>query len=144
MTRDCFEPEASFLVLRSLAARCEGFAAGAGIADDAESCFFIDRDIEILRSVQGGVAPHHRSPASAIEPAGQDPGACQRPGTDRSTALFEEEGQSFLDNFIACLGNSEHLEPLTLNQRVPGSSPGAPTNKSGDKAVLFRDAVPDL
>jgi hypothetical protein len=24
--------------------------------------------------------------------------------------------------------NPEHLEPLTLNQRVPGSSPGAPTN----------------
>jgi hypothetical protein len=23
--------------------------------------------------------------------------------------------------------NPEHLEPLTLNQRVPGSSPGAPT-----------------
>lgn len=101
MTRDCFELEASFLVLRSLAARCEGFVAGAGIADDAESCFFLDSDIEILRSVQGGVAPHHRSPASAMEPAGQDPGACQRPGTDQSTALFEEEGQSFLDNFIA-------------------------------------------
>ena len=27
---------------------------------------------EILRSVDSGVAPHHRSPASATEPAGQD------------------------------------------------------------------------
>jgi hypothetical protein len=103
MTRDCFEAGADFLVLRSLAC-CEGFAAGAGIVDDAESGFFVDCDIEILRSVQGGVAPHHRSPASAMEPAGQDPGASQRPGTDQSTALFEEECQSFLDNFIARFG----------------------------------------
>jgi hypothetical protein len=27
---------------------------------------------EIPRSVDSGVAPHHRSPASATEPAGQD------------------------------------------------------------------------
>src|SRR5262245_61763762 len=27
---------------------------------------------EILRSVDSGVGPHHRSPASATEPAGQD------------------------------------------------------------------------
>ena len=66
-----------------------------------QSRFFADFDIEILRSVHGGVAPHHRSPASAIKPAGQDPGAPQAPGTDDSTALFAEECQSFLDNFIA-------------------------------------------
>jgi hypothetical protein len=28
------------------------------------------------------------------------------------------------------LANPEHLEPLTLNQRVPGSSPGAPTTQA--------------
>ena len=36
-----------------------------------------------------------------MEPAGQDPGARQGPGTDQSTALFAEGCQSFLDNFIA-------------------------------------------
>jgi hypothetical protein len=44
-----------------------------------------------------------------------------------SVALCLGEGLSFLDNLIDGLGQSEHLEPLTLNQRVPGSSPGAPT-----------------
>ena len=39
-----------------------------GVGDD----FFATFDMEILRSVDGGVAPHHRSPASATEPAGQD------------------------------------------------------------------------
>ena len=73
MTRDCFEPGLGFFVLRLLATRCEGFAAGIGSADNTERRFFMDFDIEILRSVQGGVAPHHRSPASAIKPAGQDP-----------------------------------------------------------------------
>ena len=34
--------------------------------------FFADFDIEILRSVDSGVAPHHRSPTSAKKPAGQD------------------------------------------------------------------------
>jgi hypothetical protein len=105
MRRDCFEPGAGFLVLRSLAC-CEGFAAGAGIVDDAESRFFVDCDIEILRSVHGGVAPHHRSPASAMEPAGQDPRARQEPGTEQSTALFAGNCQSFLDNLIAGLGQS--------------------------------------
>ena len=38
-----------------------------------------DLDIEILRSVRGR-PPHHRSPATAIEPAGQDLGAPLAPG----------------------------------------------------------------
>jgi hypothetical protein len=101
MTRDCFELEASFLVLRSLAARCEGFVAVAAIADDKESCFFVDRDIGILHSVQGGVAPHHRSPASAMEPAGLDLWALDAPAIGNSTALVAAKCQSYLDNFIA-------------------------------------------
>jgi hypothetical protein len=36
-------------------------------------------DIDILRSIQGGVAPNHRSPASAMKPAGQDPRPRQSP-----------------------------------------------------------------
>jgi hypothetical protein len=49
-----------------------------GLADDADDAdfegdrFFAVFDIEILRSVDDGLAPHHRSPASAIKPAGQD------------------------------------------------------------------------
>jgi hypothetical protein len=31
--------------------------------------------MEILRSVDDGIAPHHRSPTSANKPAGQDLGA---------------------------------------------------------------------
>ena len=53
MTRDCFETEADFLVLISPAVCCEGFAAGAGVADDLVGRFFADFDIEILRSVHG-------------------------------------------------------------------------------------------
>jgi hypothetical protein len=36
----------------------------------------------------------------------------------------------------------EHLEPLTLNQRVKGSSPFAPTNKHKYISNLF-DVAPD-
>jgi hypothetical protein len=103
MTRDCFEPGAGFLVLRSLGC-CEGFEAGADVADAAESRFFVDCDIEIW--FQGGVAPHHRSPTSAMEPAGQDPRARLEPGTEQSTALFTGNCQSFLDNLIAGFGQS--------------------------------------
>ena len=66
---------------------------------------FADFDIEILRSVDGGVAPHHRSPISAIKPAGQDLGAPLAPGIDDSTAPIAAECQSFLDNVIAGFGD---------------------------------------
>jgi hypothetical protein len=45
---------------------------------------------------------HHRSPTSALQPAGQDPEAL-RARSDHSTALFAGECQSFLDNVIADL-----------------------------------------
>jgi hypothetical protein len=83
MIRACFEPGSVFLSLGSAAICCDGFAAGTGAADDAAGRFFADFDIEILRSVDGGIAPHHRSPASAIEPAGQDLGAPLAPGFGR-------------------------------------------------------------
>jgi hypothetical protein len=70
---------------------------------------------------------HHRSPTSAIEPAGQDPEARQSPGIECSTAPIAQKSQFFLDNVIAGLGQSWAFEPLTLNQRVAGSSPAAPT-----------------
>src|SRR4051794_13145521 len=72
MTRDCFEPGSAFLPLGSAAVCFVSLAAGTGVVDDVGDCFFADFDIEILHSVHRGVAPHHRGPASAIEPAGQD------------------------------------------------------------------------
>jgi hypothetical protein len=71
MTRNCFEPGLAFLPLASTAFGCEGFAATAAALDPADR-FLADFDMEILRSVDSGVAPHHRSPAQAMQPAGQD------------------------------------------------------------------------
>src|SRR5215472_4501082 len=48
----------------------------------------------------GSAASHHRSPTSAFEPAGQDPGMCQSTGTGHTSALFARKSQSFLDNVI--------------------------------------------
>ena len=48
------------------------------------------------------VRRHHRSPALAIQPAGQDPVRARRPHRCRnSDALLAAESQSFLDNAIA-------------------------------------------
>ncbi len=49
-----------------------------------------------------GQAPHHRSPTSAIMPAGQDPWALV-PGTGLTTAPIADECQSFLDNVVALI-----------------------------------------
>jgi len=52
----------------------------------------------------GVVCRHHHSPASAMQPAGQDPRGTPRARNGHSTALFTDECQSFLDNVIAGLG----------------------------------------
>jgi hypothetical protein len=57
MTRDCFEPRLAFLLFGSLVVCWEGFAAPPATVDEATERFFTDFDIEILRSVHGGVAP---------------------------------------------------------------------------------------
>jgi hypothetical protein len=95
-TRDCFEPELTFSGLASPAVRLDGSADGADDADFAGDRFFADFDIEILRSVDDGLAPHHRSPTSAIKPAGQDLRAPQAPGISDSNAPFAADCQSFL------------------------------------------------
>src|SRR6202008_4128412 len=48
-----------------------------------------------------GVAPHHRSPTSAMQPAGEDLGAPLRPKFTDNTAPKAPERQSFLDNVVA-------------------------------------------
>ena len=85
-------------------AGCGGFAAVARVAVDLGERFFEDFGIGILHSVYGGVAPHHRSPATANKPAGQDSWALMRPGLDDSTAPIADECQSFLDNLVAQFG----------------------------------------
>jgi hypothetical protein len=77
------------------------FDAGAGVIDDDAARLFGDFDIEILRTVDGGMAPHHRSPTSAMKPAGQDLRASSAPGIADSTAPIATERQSFLDNIVA-------------------------------------------
>jgi len=41
--------------------------------------------------------------------------------------LLHAKASPFWIILLLVWANPEHLEPLTLNQRVPGSSPGAPT-----------------
>jgi hypothetical protein len=72
ITRDCFDPELTFSGLVSPTVRLDGLADGADDGDFDGDRFFADFDIEILRSVDDGLVPHHRSPTAAIKPAGQD------------------------------------------------------------------------
>ena len=81
MTRDCFEPGSALCDRGRLAiASTDGFAAVVSVCAGRGDRFFADVDIEILRFVDGGVAPHHQSPTSAMQPAGQDLGARMRSG----------------------------------------------------------------
>src|SRR6516225_11780611 len=69
MTRACFEPASALWVLGGFAALAdEGDFAGDDFANDG---FLADFDIEILHSAHDGVAPHHRSPASAMSRRGR-------------------------------------------------------------------------
>jgi len=45
---------------------------GATATDALVDCFLTDLDIRDAPSVCGGIPPHHRSPTSAAQPAGQD------------------------------------------------------------------------
>jgi hypothetical protein len=71
MTRDCLDPGLALRLVEWSEAGSEGLLAVRGTVE-ADDDFFAAFDIEILRSVDSGVVPHHRSPASATEPAGQD------------------------------------------------------------------------
>jgi hypothetical protein len=104
-------------------------------------------DIEILRSVQGGVAPHHRSPASAMKPAGQDPRARQSPKLAtvplclrRNASLFRiilllisgmlehpiRRGHTGLPSCAKSLPKekSRHARPSRTPSGLPGARPG--------------------
>src|SRR4051812_40049172 len=101
ITRACFEPEAALLLLGGAAGCCEGVAVVA-VDKAADRCF---ADFDMRSSIRlSGFAPHHRSPISAIKPAGRDLGAPLRARNGHTTALSGDECQSFLDNVIADLG----------------------------------------
>src|SRR5436190_593132 len=102
MTRDCFESGLALLVLALPAGFGKDFAGRAGAAGDTASFLLADIAIGILLLVRfcGGIAPHHRSPTSAMEPAGQDPKSRVALGTGDSTAPMAARCQSFLDNNI--------------------------------------------
>jgi hypothetical protein len=54
------------------------------------------------RRTDGVSRRHHRSPAQAKQPAGQDPGRAHGPEPCRSSdALFAPESQSFLAKVVA-------------------------------------------
>jgi hypothetical protein len=68
-----------FLLAGSAAAGCDDVGMAEG-AVEAGGDFLADFDIEILRSIHGGISTqHHRSPAAAITAAGQDLWALGRP-----------------------------------------------------------------
>jgi len=82
------------------------FVAGADKSGDAGKRFFTGLDIEILHSICSGMAPHHRSPTSAMKPAGQDLETRRSPALETAvtTALSAAERQPFLDNLVADIG----------------------------------------
>jgi hypothetical protein len=102
MTRDCFELGSALCGRGGLAiASGDGFAAVVSVRAGRGDRFFADFDIETLLSVDGGVAPHHRSPTSAMEPAGQDLGARMRSGLTTVPLQSQPNASPFLDNVIA-------------------------------------------
>jgi hypothetical protein len=106
MTRACFERASVLLVFGSLTDCWEGFAVLTDNGDFADDGFFADLDIEILHSIHDGVAPHHRSPASATKPAGRDLGAPLAPQSDDSGAPIAAECQSFLQTTMTQFSDS--------------------------------------
>jgi hypothetical protein len=59
-------------------------------------------------SVDGGVAPHHQSPTSAMEPAGQDLGARKRSGLTTVPLQSRPNASPFWIMLLLVWGGSEH------------------------------------
>ena len=123
MTRDCLEPASAPRRAGSSAVGGEGVAAEMGFGEAAKD-FLARFDMEILRSVGSGVAPHHRSPTSANEPAGLDLRSAWAPETGHSSAPIALKCQSFLDNVVAQFGRPRacdvrRLELPTSRNWVP-------------------------
>jgi hypothetical protein len=76
----------------------DGFAAVVSVRAGRGDRFFADFDTR--SSFDGGVAPHRRSPTSAMEPAGQDLGARMRSGLTTVPLQSQPNASPFLDNVI--------------------------------------------
>ncbi len=111
MTRACFEAGSGFFALIPTIVDFGAFVRMPGGIGKADVCFFAGFDIGILRSVQGGVVPHHRSPTSAIKPAGQDPGTVHRPELTTVPLCVGEKASPFWIILLLVWPNPEHLEP---------------------------------
>src|SRR5215469_3286853 len=81
--------------------------------------FALDLFIGISFGFRGVTRRHHRSPTSAIEPAGQDPGMCLSTGTGHTSALFARKSQSFLDNVIAGSRPARSSSNIVMILRTP-------------------------
>src|SRR6202023_2919235 len=119
-TRACFESERPCLAERRRAS-FPVFTSWASVSLFGDS--FFDDIVGILHSVRSGVSRrHHRSPAQARKPAGQDPqravGALRGRTSD---APFPAEVQSFLDSFF--VGLSPEATQVWV-QANPDAAPG--------------------
>jgi hypothetical protein len=101
--RSCLDSDRAFFaeVISVTFGRAVAFSATSAFCDFGAFRWSFGFGMEILRSVDSGVAPHHRSPTSANKPAGRDLGGLYKALNSRSTAPIAAEGQSFLDNLIA-------------------------------------------
>jgi hypothetical protein len=72
-------------------ARSPSAFTAIGVPENPATAFFAGFGIEILHSV-GGVTPHHRSPTSAIEPAGQD--LAKPPSFDDALVVGKKEADA--------------------------------------------------
>jgi hypothetical protein len=76
---------------------------------------------EILRSVDSGIAPHHRSPASAKEPAGQDLWASSLPERPTVPLQWQSNANPFWIMFLLSSGTFER-EIIEVERRTMVSS----------------------
>jgi hypothetical protein len=74
-------------------------------------------------SVDGGVAPHHQSPTSAMEPAGQDLGARKRSGLTTVPLKSRPNASPLWIILLLSLGALEH--GMIDADRAPGGQPRA-------------------
>jgi len=92
----------------------------------------------ILHSVDDGERRHHRSPAVAIKPAGQDSEMLIAARNGHSTAPFAPECQSFLDNLRAGFGANRSANDPQPTVTLAGKICSAAAN------IIFVELLPLL
>src|SRR5262249_47734827 len=124
MTRDCFEPGSALCGRGELAtASGDGFAAGASVCASRVIASSQTLTSRYSVSVDGGVAPHHRSPTSATKPAGQDLGARMRSGLTTVPLQSRPNASPFWIMLLLVLGRLDHGMIRLRAEVVQASSP---------------------